>query len=125
MAGQTAANTNPLSSAPEGQPIQTPISGKQGAFLDQIMKGLPSFSETLPPKRDSFGEPLWANIGLITTGDADLVEAELTGLPLRLVHGIRPPAATRNGVDLRELRSQMAGTPYDRYQGDKRKPRHG
>lgn len=115
VAGQTAANTIPLSSLLRGTNPDPYIREARG-FLDQIMKGLPGFSETLPPKRDSFGEPLWAHIGLVTAGEADLVEAEHNRIVLETGHGIRPPAATRNGVDLREVTLSDGRNAYDLYQ---------
>ena len=84
--------------------------------MDQIMKNLPGFSETLPPKRDSFGEPLWSDIGLMTTEDADLVEAEHNRIVLETGYGVRPPAATRNGVDLRDVTLSDGRNAYDLYQ---------
>ncbi|WP_340159452.1 hypothetical protein [uncultured Hoeflea sp.] len=115
VAGQTAANTIPLSSLLRGT-NPDPHIREARSFMDQIMKNLPGFSETLPPKRDSFGEPLWSDIGLMTTEDADLVEAEHNRIVLETGYGVRPPAATRNGVDLRDVTLSDGRNAYDLYQ---------
>ena len=85
-------------------------------LLDTIMKDLPAYSETLPPRRDSFGEPIWRQRGLTAIQDLDAVGAEHVRIISETGFGIRPPAPTRNGVDLRDVTLSDGRNAYDLFQ---------
>ncbi|MEP1573626.1 hypothetical protein [Roseibium album] len=103
VAGQLGGNLIPGSSALKNYANQDQHLREARAFLDRVMKDMPGYSETLPPQRDSFGEPIWRKRGLSTTSDRDLVEKEHTRIILETAYGIRPPDAIRNGLDLRDV----------------------
>lgn len=85
------------------------------ALLDRMMNDMPGYSETLPPQRVSFGEPIWRKRGLSTTSDRDFVEKEHTRIILETGYGIRPPDAIRNGLDLRDVTLSDGRNAYDVY----------
>ncbi|WP_421952196.1 hypothetical protein [Pelagibacterium sp.] len=113
--GQTAGNAIPFSSLIRGTNPDPYLRDARG-FLDSIMSKLPGFSETLPPRRDAFGEPVWKRIGLATTEDSDIVEAEHNRIMLETEHGIRPPSPHHSGVDLRKVTLSDGRNAYDVYQ---------
>lgn len=114
--GQIAGNALPLSSLLRGTNPDPYLRDARG-FLDSMLKGLPGYSETLPPRRDSFGEPIWSRIGLSTTEDADRVEAEHNRIILETGEGVRPPAPNRgHGLDLRDVTLGNGRNAYDLFQ---------
>lgn len=114
--GQIAGNALPLSSLLRGMNPDPYLRDARG-FLDSMLKGLPGYSETLPPRRDSFGEPIWSRIGLSTTEDADRVEAEHNRIILETGEGVRPPAPNRgHGLDLRDVTLGNGRNAYDLFQ---------
>lgn len=86
------------------------------SVVDIAMKNMPGYSETLPPQRDSFGDPVWKQRGLVTSSDMDLVQEEHTRIVMETGYGIRPPAPTRNGVDLRDVTLSDGRNAYDLFQ---------
>lgn len=70
-----AGNTIPLSSALRGI-NPDPHLREARSFIDMTLRNVPGYSQTLPPSRDAFGEPIARTIGLSTTSEADIVEAE-------------------------------------------------
>lgn len=84
--------------------------------VDIAMRDLPGYSETLPPRRDSFGEPIWRQRGLTSIQGLDVVEAEHVRIITETGEGIRPPAPSRNGVDLRDVPLSDGRNAYDLFQ---------
>lgn len=85
-------------------------------FLDRTMAGMPGYSQSLPPQRDSFGDPVWRKRGLTTGGAEDTVEAEHNRIILETGFGIRPPTPHHNGLDLRTVTLSDGRNAYDVYQ---------
>ncbi|MGO4839423.1 hypothetical protein AB4144_44975, partial [Rhizobiaceae sp. 2RAB30] len=110
--GNIAGNTIPLSSALRGL-NPDPYLREAGTFIDTMMKNLPGYSETLPPTRDVFGEPIWRRIGLSTTSEADEVEAEHSRIILETGKGIGKPDPKFEGVDLRDITLSDGRQAYD------------
>jgi hypothetical protein len=116
-AGNLAGNVLvPGSSAVRNYANSDPYVRDARGFLDNAMKGLPGYSETIPPARDAFGEPLWRKRSLSTNQDLDLVEAEHSRIIMETGFGVRPPAASRNGLDLRDVTLSDGKNAYDVYQ---------
>lgn len=106
----------PASSGVRNYGNSDPYVREARSFLDHMMKGLPGYSEGLPPQRDAFGEPMWRKRGLTTNEDHDLVEAEHARIIVDTGLGIRSPAPTRGGVDLRDVELSDGRNAYDRLQ---------
>ena len=123
--GNTAGNMIPGSSAIRNYVNQDPYLRDARGFLDNMLKGMPGYSETLPPARDAFGEPLWRKRSLTTNQKLDLVEQEHTRIILETGEGIRPPSASRGGVDLRDVELPDGRNAYDRLQELSAKPGKG
>lgn len=115
FAGQIAGNALPLSSLLRGV-NPDPYMREARGFLSNVLRNVPGYSETLPPRRDAFGEPIWSRIGLATTEDTDLVEAEHNRIVLETGEGIRPPAPSRSGLDLRDVTLSNGRNAYDVFQ---------
>lgn len=113
--GNIAANTIPLSSLLRGT-NPDPYLRDARSFLDTMMKGLPGYSETLPPTRDVFGEPIWRHIGITSEDHADEVEAEHNRIMLETGKGIGKMDPKFEGVDLRDIKLPTGQTAYDRLQ---------
>jgi hypothetical protein len=113
--GGQVANTMPLSSLIRGTNPDDTMRETRG-FLDTALKNLPGFSDSLPPVRDAFGDPVARTISLTSTQEADLVESEHNRIILETGKGITPPTPRRNGVDLRDIRLEDGRTAYDRLQ---------
>jgi hypothetical protein len=84
--------------------------------VDIAMRDLPGYSETLPPRRDSFGEPIWRQRGLTSIQGLDVVEVEHVRIITETGEGIRPPAPSRNGVDLRDVTLSDGRNAFDLFQ---------
>lgn len=82
-------------------------------IIDNTMKNLPGYSETLPPQRDVFGNPMARRIGLTTVEDADLVQKEHNRIIEETGQGIGKMSANRSGVDLRDLELSDGRNAYD------------
>jgi hypothetical protein len=85
-------------------------------YLDRTMGDMPGYSGSLPPQRDSFGDPIWRKRGLTTGGAEDTVEAEHNRIILETGFGIRPPTPRHNGLDLRTVTLSDGRNAYDVYQ---------
>lgn len=111
-----AGNTIPLSSAMRGV-SPDPYLREARSFIDEMLKNVPGYSETLPPSRDVFGDPIQRRIGLTSNSEADLVEAEHTRMMIdagrSLVSKIEPKF---EGVDLRDITLSNGRNAYDRLQ---------
>lgn len=114
-AGQTAANAIPLSSLLRGV-NPDPYMREARSLTDYLRKDIPGLSTSLPPRRDAFGEPIARRVGLLSSQDADVVEAENMRLMLEAEGGIRPPNPVQGGVDLREVTLPDGRNAYDRFQ---------
>ncbi len=123
--GGMAANAVPASSALRGYVNQDPYLREARGFVDNIKKNLPGFSETLPPKRDVFGEPVWRTLGLTSTGGADIVTDEHNRIILETGFGLQRPASNKMGVDLRDVTLGNGRNAYDVYQEYSAEPPSG
>jgi hypothetical protein len=110
-----AGNTIPLSSALRGI-NPDPHLREARSFIEMTLKNVPGYSQTLPPSRDAFGEPIARTIGLSTTGEADIVEAENMRLLVETGTGVFKPDPKFEGVDLRDITLSNGQNAYDRYQ---------
>lgn len=123
--GNTAGNMVPGSSAIRNYVNQDPYLRDARGFVDNMMKGMPGYSATLPPSRDAFGEPLWRKRSLSTNQKMDLVEQEHQRIMLETGDGIRAPSASREGVDLRDVTLSDGRNAYDLFQEYAAKPSKG
>lgn len=123
-AGNVAGNTIPLSSLIRGL-NPDPYMREARSFVDSTLKNLPGYSETLPPVRDAFGEPVWRRIGLTTTADEDEVEAEHNRIILETGRGIGKPDPKLADVDLRDITLSTGRNAYDRLQELTARPAQG
>ncbi|WP_266031234.1 hypothetical protein [Brucella intermedia] len=86
-------------------------------FLDNIKKGIPGASTTLPKRFDVFGEPVERSSGLIGTGSGDdLVEAEHNRIILQTGKSIGQPDPKIDNVDLRDIPLKSGQNAYERLQ---------
>lgn len=109
-------NTIPLSSALRGYANPDPYLRDARGFIDTMLKNMPGYSETLPPTRDAFGEPVWRRLGMTTKGEADEVEAEHNRIILETGKGIGKPSPDLGGADLRGITLSSGQNAYDRLQ---------
>ena len=123
-AGTTAGNTMPLSSLIRGI-NPDPYMREARSFLDSTLKNLPGYSDSLPPVRDAFGEPVWRRIGLTTTADEDEVEAEHNRIILETGKGIGRPTPKFEDFDLRDITLSTGRNAYDRLQELAARPAEG
>lgn len=114
--GNMAAATIPASSALRGYANSDPYLREARGIVDRALKDIPGYSDNLPPRRDVFGEPLLRRIGLTTSYDPDVVEAEHNRMILETGEGLSVPGPTHNGVDLRDVTLSDGRNAYDRYQ---------
>jgi len=116
FAGNLAGNLIPGSSGLKAYANSDQYLREARTLLDHAMKGMPGYSETLPPQRDSFGDPMWRKRGLTTNSDMDVVEQEHSRIVMETGYGIRPPSPTRHGLDLRDVTLSDGRNAYDVYQ---------
>ncbi|WP_406872881.1 hypothetical protein WHT83_02575 [Aminobacter sp. P9b] len=126
----TASNLIPFSSAVRGYANQDPYLREANGFIETLLKSMPGYSETLPPVRDVFGEPVARRIGLTSDEESDIVEAEHNRIILETGKGIGKPSFAFEGLDLRDVtftEGPNAGrNAYDRLQELSAKlPPHG
>lgn len=114
--GNLGSNLIPGSSAWRNYANQDPYMRDAREWLDRLMAGMPGYSETIPPQRDSFGDPIWRKRGLMTGGEVDLVESEHNRLIFETGNGIRPPSPHHNGVDFRKVTLSDGRNAHDVYQ---------
>lgn len=114
--GNLGGNLIPGSSAWRNYANQDPYMRDARTFLDRMMSGMPGYSETIPPQRDAFGDPIWRKRGLTTGDDVDLVESEHNRIINETGDGIRPPSPHQGGVDLRKVTLSDGRNAYDVYQ---------
>lgn len=114
--GNLAGNVLPLSSAIRGYVNPDPHLREARSFVDSMLKNLPGYSQTLPPVRDVFGEPVARRIGITTDQKADEVEAEHNRIMLQTGKGLGKPDPNFEGVDLRDITLKSGQNAYDRLQ---------
>lgn len=99
----TMGNLVPASSLLRGT-NPDPYLREARSVLDMALKDVPGYSETLPARRDAFGEPLFRRVGLLTHEDADVVEVEHNRMILETGKaGIGSPSPEFEGLDLRDI----------------------
>lgn len=116
-AGGIAANFVPFSSAlnfvnPD------PHLREARELTDHLISRVPGLSSKLPAKRDAFGDPITTVKGLWSTGDRDLVEAEMRRMAL-LAKGqnlLSRPSPVIEEVDLRDITTSDGKNAYEVYQ---------
>jgi hypothetical protein len=113
--GNLAGNAIPFSSAIRGLNPDPYLREARG-FIDTMLKNLPGYSETLPPVRDSFGEPVWKKISITTTQKPDIVETEHNRIMLETGKTIGKPDPALGGEDLRGITLSDGRNAYDRLQ---------
>lgn len=111
-----AGNTIPLSSALRGYANPDPYLRDARGFIDGTLKNMPGYSETLPPTRDAFGEPVWRRIGITSKDETDEVEAEHNRIILETGKGLGKPEPALGGADLRDITLKSGQNAYDRLQ---------
>ncbi|QSZ56310.1 hypothetical protein [Rhizobium sp. ZX09] len=116
FAGNIAGNLVPASSAISAYGNDDPYLREARTFIDTVKRRLPGFSETLPPKRDVFGEPVWKQVGLSTVSSPDIVQGEHNRIILETGKGLNLPDPSRNGVDLRDVKLSNGRNAYDLFQ---------
>jgi len=93
--------------------------------LDSIMAKIPGLSDEVEPHRNLFGEVIRRPRGYSFTGAVDPANpytwTQSTKDPVRLElanlrYGFAPPVHTKDGVDLRNIRSRSGQSAYDRLQ---------
>lgn len=114
--GTVAGNTIPLSSALRTYANGDPYLRDARGFVDTMLKNMPGYSETLPPTRDPFGEPVWRRIGITSGDEADEVEAEHNRIMLQTGKGLGKPEPKLGGADLRDITLKTGQNAYDRLQ---------
>ncbi|WP_156648385.1 hypothetical protein [Methylobacterium sp. Leaf108] len=86
-------------------------------IVDKIMATVPGLSETLPAKRDLFGDPLTVHKGLWVHGAGGLVDAEVRRMIDEAGVGpFGPPSPRQREVDLREVTMKDGRNAYDAFQ---------
>lgn len=101
--GNTLGNLVPASSLLRGT-NPDPYLREARSVLDTALKDIPGYSDTLPARRDVFGEPLFRRVGLITRDDSWMVEAEHNRMILETGKaGIGSPSPEFEGLDLRDI----------------------
>jgi hypothetical protein len=115
-AGTIAANFVPFSSAlnfvnPD------PHLREARELTDHLMARVPGLSSKLPAKRDAFGDPITTVKGLWSTGDRDLVEAEMRRMALEAGQNLLGrPSPIIEEVDLRDIKTRDGLNAYEVYQ---------
>jgi hypothetical protein len=95
-------------------------------FTDRIKMSVPGFSETLPAKRDAWGDPITVNKGLWVTGKTGIVDAETSRIATDYGLGFgRPNPGVEGGVDLRDIKLKNGQNAYERYEELSRQPVEG
>lgn len=113
FAGGLAGNLVPGSSAFRGYINPDPYLREARGIVDNAMRDMPGYSESLPPQRDVYGEPVWRQRGLTTSQESDLVEEEHQRIIEETGKGIGRISPNRNGVDLRDVILEDGRNAYD------------
>lgn len=94
--GNMAGNLIPASSLLRGT-NPDPYLREARDLIDNALKNMPGYSETLPPLRDAFGEPILRKIGLLGDQEADAVETEHNRIILETGKRIYTPSPDFEG----------------------------
>lgn len=114
--GQMVGNLAPASSLMRGANPDPHLRDARN-FTDHIMRNIPGFSDSLPPSRDVYGDPILRRVELASQWDYDLVEAEHNRIITEVGKGIGKIVPARgSGVDLRDLTLESGQNAYDRLQ---------
>ena len=115
FAGNIIGSSIPLSSLIKaGNP--DPYLRDARTVVDNAMKNMPAYSETLDPQRDVFGEPMWKRMGLTSNQDTDIVQAEHNRIIQETGEGIGKVSPNRNGTDLRDIKLDDGRSAYNKLQ---------
>lgn len=85
-------------------------------FVDNLIRGVPGLSETLPKVYDVFGQPMERTLALAGTQDTDIVDAEHNRIMLQTEKSIGKPDPEFQGIDLRDIRLENGKTAYEALQ---------
>jgi hypothetical protein len=115
VAGSIAANFVPFAS---GLRFINPDPHLRDArsVADRLVATMPGLSETLPPRRDVWGDPLTVNKGFWAHGDQGIVDQEMRRAAAEAGVSIAPPAFKVHGADLRDVIMVDGRNAYDRLQ---------
>ncbi len=116
MAGGMASNFVPFAS---GLRFVNPDPNMREtrSIVDKIMATVPGLSETLPAKRDLFGDPMTVHKGLWVHGKDGLVDAEVRRMVDEAEVGpFGAPSSTFRGVDLRDVTTKDGRNAFEVYQ---------
>lgn len=121
---QMAANFMPLAS---GLRFINPDPHLREArsVTDKLISQVPGLSETLPPRRDAFGEPVVAHKGTMSYSSTDIATRELQRMLEENGQAFGPPSHSVDNVDLREIITTKGENAYDLYQRLAAKPSAG
>lgn len=123
--GNTGAALVPMSSALRSYGNQDPYLRDARGLLDRVLKDVPGYSDSLPPRRTVFGEPLARRIGLTSSQELDVVDAEHNRMMLETGLGLSMPSAVHDGVDLRDFPLPNGRNAYDLLQEYAAEPGRG
>lgn len=114
--GGMAANMVPASSMLR-QVNPDPYLRDARSIADRVTATIPGLSDKLPPRRDTWGDPMLVQRGFSSTADG-LVDQEMERLILDTPDGrsIAAVTPTGSGYDLREVTMVDGRNAYDRYQ---------
>jgi len=113
--GRTAGSMIPASSLMRGHNPDPYLREARG-FLDNLIRGVPGLSETLPKSHDVFGDPIERTVGVVGTQDSDLVEAEHNRIMLQTGKGLGKPDPKLDAVDLRDITLNDGRNAYETFQ---------
>ncbi|PRH86564.1 hypothetical protein C5L14_14615 [Labrys okinawensis] len=87
------------------------------SIMDQMIATIPGLSSTVPPRRDIWGDPIHAKLGLSSTADG-VVDLEMERLAMDTPDGrsIAHVTPTGTGYDLRDVTTEDGRNAYDRLQ---------
>ncbi|UIY29188.1 hypothetical protein LZK73_21890 [Neorhizobium galegae] len=114
-AGRTVGSMIPASSLLRGHNPDPYLREARG-FVDNVIRGVPGLSETLPKSFDVFGDPIERTVGVIGTQKSDLVEAEHNRIMLQTGKGLGKPDPQFEGVDLRDITLKDGRNAFEAFQ---------
>ncbi|MDI7860960.1 hypothetical protein MRS76_03240 [Rhizobiaceae bacterium n13] len=111
--GNMGAAMLPGSSAMRGYMNTDPYLRDARSLMDRALKDVPGYGDSLPPRRDAFGEPLAKKLGLTSTATLDLVEEEHNRMMVETGRGLLLPNPVKDGVDFRDITLPDGRNAYD------------
>lgn len=101
--------------------LEDPYMRETRNMADALLNRIPGFSQSLPPKRNIFGEPITARQALGPDTLSPFYSAKQTDNPAflelaRFSHAFTPPSPKETGVDLRDIKNAKGQSFYDRWQ---------